>query len=734
MRLLTQIKNKNIHNAGKDIIAGIIVALVSIPISMGYAQIAGLPVVYGLYGSLLPILCFAFLSTSKLFVVGVDAMPAAMVGGLLAELGIMGESKEAFGIVPLTALLVALWLFIFYILKAGRVVKYISSPVMGGFISGVGLTIILMQVPKLFGGSAGTGELIALLTNIYNQSFEFNWVSALLGFGTVAIILVFKKINKKIPMTVIMMVVGALLTAVLHIEQYGVKLLPSVESGLPSLVLPDFSWLLTHSSLLFLETLSIALVIMAQTLLATNNYALKYNDKVDNNKELLAYSVMNIAGAAVGCCPINGSVSRSGIADQFGCKSQLMSVVAALTMVVVLLFGTPLLTYLPVPVLTGIVMTALIGIIDTSLGKKLWKSEKREFVIFITALIGVLLFGTINGVVIGVLLSFIEVVTNAVVPPVAFEGRIPGKNNYYMLGRNKLAQPIKNTVIYRFGGNLFFANIDKFMSDIENATTADTKQIVIDARGIGHIDFTAAERLVIIYDNLKKQGIRFYITEHSGTLNDQLRKYGAEKLILEGAVRRTITLARRDAGLDKPYILADGETEDRVSEKVVVNSEQLAEFEWAFGKDAEMMMDKMAEQVVEDVVSSDAGEINIKDLHTSWGLMGLFDENEFLERIEIHLEELKKDGKVAAAYLERLEKQVETRRLIAESKLKELNPKALDLLAQHREEIKKHIREAYPEELHRVEELQRKIYEDIKSSNPELAEKIKSLHERKNRR
>ena len=147
MRLIQQIREKNSEiNAGKDILAGIIVALVSIPISMGYAQIAGLPVVYGLYGSLLPILVFAFLSTSPQFVVGVDAMPAVMVGSLLSQLGIAAESPEAMELVPLLSFLTAAWFLVFYVIRAGRVLRYISTPVMGGFISGVGFTIILMQV------------------------------------------------------------------------------------------------------------------------------------------------------------------------------------------------------------------------------------------------------------------------------------------------------------------------------------------------------------------------------------------------------------------------------------------------------------------------------------------------------------------------------------------------------------------------------------------------------------
>lgn len=733
MRLVNQVIQKKLNtNIFKDIIAGIIVSLVSIPISMGYAQIAGLPPVYGLYGSLFPILIYGFLTTTRQFVVGVDAMPAAMIGGLLSEFGIIAGSPEAYKIVPLSAFLVAIWLLVFYFFKAGRIVKYISSPVMGGFISGVGLTIILMQVPKLFGGNAGTGELVELIGNIINEFPRFNPLAAVLGFGTVIIILVFKRINKKIPMTVIMMIIGAILTVTLNLEEKGIKLLPSVESGFPAFILPDFGFLVSNTSELLIETLSIALVIMAQTLLASNNYALKYNCKIDNNKELLAYSAMNVASGFVGCCPVNGSVSRTGIADQFGAKSQIMSVVSAITMAIILLFATPLLSLLPVPVLTGIVLTALIGIIDIPLAKRLWKTERREFFVFVTAFMGVLLFGTVYGVVIGVVLSFAQVVANAVVPPTAFEGRIPGHGNYYTLGRNKLAIPIKGAVIYRFGGNLFFANIDKFQSDIETSVTEETKVVVIDARGIGHIDFTAAERLIIIRDNLLAKGVRFYLTEHSGVVNDQLRQCGADKLITEGNVRRTITLALRDAGLHKPFMLEDGESEARPASNYVEKADQLAEFEWAFGSEANDMLEKMANRIADEAIEKDTVDvIDDAGLHTSWGHIGLFDEDEFLERMELRLAEHRENGRIAKEHLESIERQIEARRIIAEAKLRELNPKALELLAEHRKEMQRHMKELHPHEYIHVEKLHTKMYENLKKTNPELAEKLKSIYEEK---
>ena len=589
MRLFSQIKKEpESIKWGSDILSGVIVALVSIPISMGYAQIAGLPAVYGLYGSLLPILVFGLLTTSRQFVVGVDAMPAAMVGGFLAEMGIAAESDDALHLVPAIAICVALWFGVFYLFKAGRIVKYISTPVMGGFILGVGMTIILMQLPKLFGGDPGTGEVADLMGNIWRELADFHLLSFSLGLGTVIIILAGKKVIPRVPMTVVMLVIGALLQYFIGLDKYGVKIMAPVEAGLPKPVWPDpFAGGVSIQDLV-VDSFGIAGVIMAQTLLASGKYAAKYGHPIDNNAELLAYGAMNLASAGVGCCPVNDSVSRSGIADNTGTTSQIMSITASACMLAILLFASPLIKYLPVPVLSGIVTTALIGILDIKLAVRTWKCVRREFVIFMMAFLGVLFFGTLYGVMIGVMLSFWEVAIRGVKPPTAFMGRMKDHGNFYTLDRHPSARPIKNTVIYRFGGNLFFANIDMFCREIEESILPGTKIVVVDGRGIGSIDITAADRLVIFNKKLRERGIRFYLTEHDGSLNDQLQKLGAGSLLEAGVVRRTITLALKDAGLEKPYDL-DEDEEHR--QKMLIHAgetadhrEARAEKEWLFGK------------------------------------------------------------------------------------------------------------------------------------------------------
>lgn len=688
-RGLSQNNKHNMKSLFSDLWAGIIVALVSIPISMGYAQIAGLPSIYGLYASFLPILIFAFLTSTKQFVVGVDAMPAAMVGGLLVAEGILPESNEAMQLVPVIALLVAIWFVIFYFTKAGRIIKFVSTPVMGGFISGVGLTIIFMQIPKLFGAAAGTGEIIELIGNIISQLDSFNLLSLVLGLVTIIIIMLCKRWIPRFPMTVVMMVLGALLQAVFHVSEYGVKLLPQVTSGLPHLKLPDVRIITASPINMLMESLSIAAVIMAQSLLTSKSYADKYTTRIDENRELLAYAGMNMASFIIGGCPINGSVSRTKIADDCGAKSQVMSISAALFMGAVLIFFSPFLQYLPVPILTAIVMTALFGIIDTKMMKRLWQENKGELLIFVASMLAVLFLGTVNGVLVGCLLSFWEVAVRSVYPPTAFLGRIPGHGNFHSLERNSHARPIKNTIIYRFSGNLFFANIDKFEKDIEAAIKDDTHLVVVDARGIGSIDITAVDRLVSFNKRLRSRGIKFYLTEHSSSLNDAIRTMGGGSLIDDGVARITITLALRDAGVLKPYALEgmEGVSQDDYME----SEEKLAEFEWAFGNQAEEKLKELAEHTADhiavEVASSEDHHIAILEdtaASTDWGILGRFDEHEFWSFLQARIEKLYHDGAITEKEEKLILGRIQKRKEEDLEHLKKLNPKAIALLKRHK--------------------------------------------------
>ena len=539
----------------KDIISGIIVALVSIPISMGYAQIAGLPMIYGLYGSLIPILIFGIITSSYDFVFGVDAAPAALTGATIVSLGIVPESKEAVAAVPVLTILVSLWLLLFYFLKAGKTVKYISTPVMGGFITGICLEIISMQIPKLYGGSPGTGELPELVVHMGRELKNFNLVSFILGISTIVIILIMRKLAPKVPMSVIAMMIGAVLTVRFHIDKYGVKLLPDTKSGLPLPKLLHIDYTILPE--LGFSALTIALVIMSETLLASRANAISDGYDLKTDREVLAYSLANMTSGAFGCCPVNASVSRTTIVRQFGGRSHIMSISAAFSMLIILLLCTGFIKYLPVPVLTGIIVAALLSACEFHLAKRLFKISKSDFIIFISATLGVLFFGTVYGVVIGVILSFVSVIRQVVSPPRAYVGIRPGHEGFYSMKAHSDARPIQGLLIYRFSGSLFFANIDTFVRDIERVIDKNTRVVIIHGSGINNVDITAADRLVALNKSLNKRGILFYIVENDGVVNEELERFGAGELISSGVIRKDMEEVLKITRISAPFELAD---------------------------------------------------------------------------------------------------------------------------------------------------------------------------------
>ncbi len=699
MQLAKTLRKYDRKNLTKDLVTGLIIMAVSIPISMGYAQIAGLPAVYGLYGSVFPILLFALFSTSPQFIFGVDAAPAALVGAALVELGIERGSDRALAVVPVLTFFVAVWLILFAVLKAGKLVSYISAPVMGGFITGICTTIILMQVPKLMGGSAGTGELPELAEHIGETLQQISLPSLVLGLVSLAVLLVMKRVMPKFPVAVVLMAVGALLSICLPLESWGIRTLDAVEPGLPVWRLPDFTAIGLKAALTY--SLSIAVVIMAETLLAENSFAQKNGYKIDDNQELVAFAAGNLVAALTGCCPINGSVSRTAMSEQYQGKTQLTGIVAGLSMVVVLLFATGFIGYLPVPVLTAIVISALLGATEFDLAVRLWKVSRKECLIFFGAFFGVLMLGTINGVLIGIILSFAEMIIRTAKPACCFLGIQPGHRHFRDLAESEQIHAIEGVVIYRFSSSLFFANVDILQRDIEGAITEDTKAVILDASGIGSMDITAADRIAILYRSSKARGIRFYITEHIAGLNEQMRSLGLGFLIEEGCARRTIHVALKDMGINRPYPLK-GEvenTERSAARKRVDNRVQ--EFVWAFGSDAEAQIEKQIRLQIEQLKEN--GDIE-ELLHGRWAQMEELDEDEWIEHLEEHLKEIVnisgKDEQTLAAQFENHRREIHARmasehpelaarfkerRHLLDEHLKEKRPDVYALVLKHRE-------------------------------------------------
>ncbi|RHR32688.1 SulP family inorganic anion transporter [Eubacterium sp. AF19-12LB] len=697
IKLLHTLKNYDRKNLIKDIIAGIIIMAVSIPISMGYAQIAGLPAVYGLYGSVFPILAFAIFSSSPQFIFGVDAAPAALIGSALLSLNIELGSDEAIAAVPVMTFFVAVWLLAFYFMKAGKLVNYISAPVMGGFITGICTTIILMQIPKIIGGTSGTGEFFELAEHIFETGKHINIPSVIMGVIALVILLVSKKLIPKFPMAVVLMFAGTIITLNMPIRDWGINTLSAVEPGLPKWSIPDFSIISIQQTITI--SLSVAVVIMAETLLAENSFAQKNNYRINDNQEILAFSVGNFMAAFTGCCPINGSVSRTAMGEQYQAKTQLTGIVAGLSMIVLLICGTGFIGYLPIPILTAIVISALLGATEFDLAARLWKLSRTEFLIFVGAFLGVLLLGTINGVLIGIILSFTEMIIRTSKPSRCFLGIQPGHRHFRDLKEGNQIHAIEGVIIYRFSSNLFFANIGVLQRDIEDSIKPDTKAVILDASGIGSIDITAADRLAMLYKSLKEKGIRFYMTEHIAKVNEQIRTLGLGYMIEEGRVRRTIHIALKDMGIARPYPLEGGiENEERSASRKRADN-KVQEFVWAFGAESEEQIEKQIVLQIQQLKKT--GDIE-KLFHGSWSHMDAFDEDEWLEHLEEHLKEIVnisgKDEKSIATRFEEHRKEIHER-------IKNEHPEMAGRFKKRRHILDEHLRQRHPEVFNLIEHL-----------------------------
>ena len=490
------------------------------------------------------------------------------------------------------------------------------------------------------------------------------------------------------------------MTRFLPVREWGVQTLAAVEPDMPEWSIPDFSAIAPKDAII--TSLSVAVVIMAETLLAENSFAQKNGYKIDDNQEIFAFSMGNFVAAFTGCCPINGSVSRSAMGEQYQAKTQLTGIVAGLSMIILLLCGTGFIGYLPIPVLTAIVISALLGATEFELAVRLWKVSRTECFIFIGAFFGVLMLGTINGVLIGIILSFTEMIIRTSKPARCFLGIQPGHQHFRDLREGSQIHAVEGVLIYRFSSNLFFANIGVLQKDIEEHIKDDTKAVILDAGGIGSLDITAADRLEILYKFLKEKGIRFYMTEHIADVNEQLRKLGLGYLIEEGCVRRTIHIALKDMGINRPYPLEGGvDNEERSASRKRADN-RVQEFVWAFGSETEEEIERQIVLQIEQLKKT--GDVE-NLFHGRWAHMEALDEDEWLEHLEEHLKEIVnisgKDEMTLAGKLEAHRKEVHDR--IAKE-----HPELAERFKERRHLLDEHLKERRPEVYELVLELREK--------------------------
>lgn len=523
-----------------DIIAGIVVAALTVPVAMGYAEVAGLPPVYGLYASILPVIGYALFCSSRQLIFGIDAAASAITGSMLAMLGVAAQSDQAVALAPMLSLFAGLFLLLFSVFKLGRFASYISRPVMSGFITGISISIMLGQIPKVMELSSSGTDFFGNLESIFGTASQTNLVSLALGIGTIAVVLLGKKYLPKVPMALVVLVAGTAISAALQLDQRGVTITGDIPQGLPPISIPDFSSI-PDIGVTILGGLVVAVVVFADSLLDSNSFAIQGKYKLDDNQELRAFGLSNLFASITGASPTSGSVSRTAASVQFKGKTQVVSLVAAGIVLMIVMFLSGLLYYMPQPVLSGIIIAALIGVIDVKMFKVLWRRSRMEWIIWLVSGLCVLVIGVLVGVIIGVILSFIDVIMRITSPPRAYLGVIDGKEGYYDLSTHKQARPVRDDiVIFRFTAPLFFANMQFFQKSILDAAAKKPKLIIVEGSGISYIDTSAADGLKDLLDQLKPLGVDLYFAGTIGRVNQEMEEFGLKDYMNSGHVQKTI--------------------------------------------------------------------------------------------------------------------------------------------------------------------------------------------------
>lgn len=523
--IVSTLKNYSVGDLPHDLLGGIVVAALTIPIALGYAQVAGLPAIYGLYGSILPLIIFACMTTSPHLVVGMDAAGSAIMGSALIGASIAFGSPEAMAVVPLTAFFTCLWLVLFAFLKIGRLVSFVSMPVMSGFISGIALSIMASEFVQIAGVPGDPGEFIESISEIIGGAFagEFVWPSVALGCVTLAILLLTKRFLPKFPMVPIVLVAAIIAGQFLDYGSWGVNTIGDLPSGLPLIHIPSISLPLVEQA--FALSPMVAIVVAVESILADNNFSRKGGYRIDVNHEIASFGVMNLFSALAGASPASASVSRTAAAIQYRAHTQVSNIIAALCLIAVCLFLTPALSNLALPILAGIVCFALCGVVEFDVAARLRRVSRGEFIIFCLVLVSVLFVGIIFGVIMGVILSLFLLLRKALNPPRYFLGLDAHTGQVMPLRPGYTSQRIRNIVMYRFAGSLFFANCDVMEDEVERAITDETEAVFLDVSLIPSVDISAGDRMASLLTSITERGLNCYLVGISDVLSDQLASY-----------------------------------------------------------------------------------------------------------------------------------------------------------------------------------------------------------------
>ncbi|MEY3578991.1 MAG: hypothetical protein RI984_95 [Pseudomonadota bacterium] len=520
-----------------DVIAGAIVTVMLIPQSLAYAMLAGLPPQAGLYASLLPIFAYALFGSSMTLAVGPVAVASLMTATALAPLAIVGSVDYA-ALAVILALLSGVMLFVFGIMRLGFLAYFLSHPVISGFISGSAVVIAIGQLKYIFGINTPRGGIITTLHGLIVGLPTLNVSTTLLGCGALLFLFfarsylatVLKRIGlsdksadlsaKLAPMMVV--IVATLIVNLGQLDQQAqVSIVGSVPAGLPALAIPSIQWNDIQS--LWLPALLISLVGFVESVSVAQSLALKRNQRITPNKELLGIGAANIASALSGGYPVTGGFARSVVNFSAGANTPAAGVVSAILMAVVVAVATSWFYYLPHAVLAATIIVAVLGLIDFKTLQQSWRYDRADAISLILTFFGVIFLGVEEGIVIGVVLSLAVVVWRSSRPHMAVVGRVPGTEHFRNIDRHDV-ELVHGLIALRIDESMYFANAQVLEDKIESlvAASSDTRAVLLIMSAVNQLDSTALAMLDELEKNLQAKNISLQFAEIKGPVLDRL--------------------------------------------------------------------------------------------------------------------------------------------------------------------------------------------------------------------
>ena len=519
-----------------EIVGGLTLAALAIPEVMGYTKISGTPVITGLYTMLIPMALYAVFGSSRHLVVGADSATAAILAAGLAGIAATG-TDEYLALAGVLALMAAGFLIAARLIGLGFLADFLSRSVLVGFLTGVGIQVALGQISGILGlKGGGHGTLQKIWTDI-QQIDQINFNALIVAIGVLVVILGAKKLSKRIPGALIA-VVGAIVIS--WAVDLGVNVIGAVPSGLPHIALPDvqLSWELIEK--LMPTAFAMFVVILAQSAATSRAYAARYNERFSENTDLIGLSVANIAAGLSGTFVVNGSPTKTQMVDSAGGSSQLSQLVTAAIVLMVLLFLTEPLTYMPEATLSAVVFLVGVDLINIKGMRTIFDQRRSEFWVALVTTIAVVLVGVEQGILLAVVLSLIDHTRRGYRPKNVVLELIDGQWKSHPVATKKNAVP--GLVIYRFTHSMYYANtqlLSEEINEILNASETPVRWFCIDASAVSDVDYSAAETLRSIFRLMEERGVRLVVTQVLEDV-DAENRYRLHELFGENAFHQTL--------------------------------------------------------------------------------------------------------------------------------------------------------------------------------------------------